>query len=62
MTIKENERVTEKTFLVYEDESSTQVIGDGKEDRTKYDVVHYAWGGEQVTVPSSNQKTRGRTV
>ena len=33
-----------------------RVIGDGKEDRTKYDVVHYAWGGEQVTVPSSNPK------
>ena len=33
-----------------------RVIGDGREDRTKYDVVHYAWGGEQVTVPSSNPK------
>ena len=33
-----------------------KVIGNGKEDRTKYDVVHFAWGGEQVTVPSSNPK------
>ena len=33
-----------------------RVIGDGREDRTKYDVVHFAWGGEQVTVPSSNPK------
>jgi hypothetical protein len=51
--LRENER---KPFWSSRMNPPLRVIGDGKEDRTKYDVVHFAWGGEQVTVPSSNPK------
>jgi len=51
--LRENER---KPFWSTRMNPPLRVIGNGKEDRTKYDVVHYAWGGEQVTVPSSNPK------
>ena len=51
--LRESER---KPFWSTRMNPPLRVIGDGREDRTKYDVVHYAWGGEQVTVPSSNPK------
>ena len=51
--LRENER---KPFWSSRMNPPLRVIGNGKEDRTKYDVVHFAWGGEQVTVPSSNPK------
>ena len=51
--LRENER---KPFWSTRMNPPLRVIGNGKEDRTKYDVVHFAWGGEQVTVPSSNPK------
>jgi hypothetical protein len=51
--LRENER---KPFWSSRMNPPLRVIGDGREDRTKYDVVHFAWGGEQVTVPSSNPK------
>ena len=34
-----------------------RVIGGGRNDRTKYDVRHYAWGGKEVTISPAAEAT-----
>ena len=34
-----------------------RVIGPNRNDRTKYDVRHYAWGGKEVTISPAAEAT-----
>ena len=54
---QERLRAVKKPFWSTRMNPPLNVVGGGRNDRTKYDVRHYAWGGSKVTTsPPANSK------
>ena len=56
-TYQERLRAVKKPLWTTRMNPPLRVIGGGRNDRTKYDVRHYAWGGKEVTILPAAEAT-----